>query len=77
MNQFDIEFETKLRLEQTCFERKKLELEMQMKRFEQEYQIMEEQRQVHRKVKRTVFEKMMFVPNQSVQETNQPTIEHK
>ena len=43
---------------------------MQMKTFEQEYQIMEEQRKVQRKVKRTVFEKMTFVPNQSVQETN-------
>ena len=34
MNKFDVEFETKMRLEQARFERRRLELEMHMKELE-------------------------------------------
>ena len=53
MKKFDIEFETKLQLEQAKFERRKLELEMQMKDSENEQQLLEEERALERKVKRT------------------------
>ena len=56
MKYFDIEVETKMRLEQARFERRKLELEMQMKELETEHQLLEEERQIERKVKRTALE---------------------
>ena len=56
MRKFDIEFETKMRLEQAWFERRKLELEMQMKELETKHQLMEEERELERKVKRTALE---------------------
>ena len=56
MKKFDIEFETKMRLEQARFERRRLELEMQMKELETKHQLPEEERQLERKVKRTALE---------------------
>ena len=56
MKKFDIEFETKMRLDQARFERRKLELEMQLKELETKYQLLEEERELERKVKRTALE---------------------
>ena len=56
MKKFDIKFETKMRLEQARFERRKLELEMQMKELETKNQLLEEERELERKVKRTALE---------------------
>ena len=56
MRKFDIEFETKMRLEQARFERRTLELEMQMKELETKHQLLEEERELERKVKRTALE---------------------
>ena len=56
MKKFDIEFETKMRLEQARFERRKLELEMQMKELETKHRLLEEERELERKVKRTALE---------------------
>ena len=56
MKKIDIEFETKMRLEQARFERRKLELEMQMKEMETNHQLLEEERELERKVKRTALE---------------------
>ena len=56
MKNFDIEIKTKMRLEQARFERMKLELEMQMKELETKHQLLEEERELERKVKRTALE---------------------
>ena len=56
MKKFYIEFETKMRLEQARFERRKLELEMQIKELETKHQLLEEERELERKVKRTALE---------------------
>ena len=56
MKNFDIECETKMLLEQTRFERRKLELEMQMKELETKHQQLEEERELERKVKRTALD---------------------
>ena len=56
MKKFDIKFETKMRLEQARFERRKLELEIQMKELETKRQLLEEERELERKVKRTALE---------------------
>ena len=56
MKKFDIEFETKMRLEQARFERRRLELEMQMKELESKHQLLEEERELERKEKRTALE---------------------
>ena len=56
MKKFDIEFETNMRLEQAQSERRNLELEMQMKELETKHQILEEERELERKVKRTAFQ---------------------
>ena len=56
MKKFDIEFETKMRMEQARFEQRKLELEMQMKELETKHQLLEEERELERKVKRTALE---------------------
>ena len=44
MKKFDIEFETQMQLEQARFERRRLELEMQMKELETKHQLLEEER---------------------------------
>ena len=56
VKKFDIEFETNIRLEQARFERRKLELEMQMKELETKHQLLEEERELERRVKRTALE---------------------
>ena len=56
MKKFDIEFETKMRLEQAPLERRRLELEMQMKELETKHQLLEEERELERKVKRAALE---------------------
>ena len=54
MKRFDIEFETKTRLEQARFERRRLELEMQMKKLETKNQLLEEERELECKVKKAL-----------------------
>ena len=56
MKKFDIESETKMRLEQAHFERKNLELEKEMKELETKHQLLEAEREIERKVKRTALE---------------------
>ena len=56
MKIFDIEFKTKMRLDQARFERRRLELEMPMKELENKHQLLEEERELERKVKRTALE---------------------
>ena len=56
MKKFDIKFETKMRLEQARFERKRLELEMQMKELDTKHQLLEEGRELEGEVKRTALE---------------------
>ena len=56
MKKFDVEFETKMRIEQARFERRRLELEMQMKELETKHQLLEEERELEHKLKRTVLE---------------------
>ena len=53
MKNFDFEFKTKLRLKQARFERRKLELEMQTKKLKSMHQLLEKQRELERKVKRS------------------------
>ena len=55
MKKLDVEFETKMRLEQAQCERRKRELEMQMKDLETKHQLLEEERELERNVKRTVL----------------------
>ena len=45
-----------MQLEQARFERRRLELEMQMKELETKHQLLEEERELERKVKRTALE---------------------
>ena len=56
LKKFDIEFETNMQLEQARFERRRLELEMRMKQLETKHQLLEEERELERKVKRTALE---------------------
>ena len=55
MKKFDVEFESKMRLEQAWFERRRPELEMQTKELETKHQLLEEERELERKVKRTAL----------------------
>ena len=56
IKKIDIDFVTKMPLEQARFERRRLELEMQMKELETKHQLLEEERELKRKVKRTALE---------------------
>ena len=56
MKKFDVEFETKMRIEQAGFGRKKLELEIQKKELETKHQLLDEERELERKVERTALE---------------------
>ena len=56
VKKIDIEFETKLQLEQAKFERRKLELEMHINDLENKHLLLEEERELERKVKRTALE---------------------
>ena len=71
MRKIDIEFETKMQLEQTRFERRKLKLEMQMKEIETKHQLVEEERELERKMKRTALENG-YGRSQSTNAPNQP-----
>ena len=55
MKKFDIEFETRMRLEQARFQRRRAKLEMQMKELQTKHQLLEEERELERKVKRTAL----------------------
>ena len=57
MKKFDIEFKTMMLLEQARFERRKVELEMQVRELESKHQLLEEERELERKMKRTALEK--------------------
>ena len=57
MKKIDIEFETKMRLEQAWFEQRSLELQMQMEELETKHQLLEEEHELELKVKRTALEK--------------------
>ena len=56
MKKFNIQFETKMLLEQARFERRNLKLEMQMKELETKHHLLDEERELERKVKRTALE---------------------
>ena len=56
MKKFNIKFETQLRLELARFERRKLELEMQMKELETKHQLLDQERELERKMKRTALQ---------------------
>ena len=56
MKKFDIEIASKMRMEQARVERRKLELEMQMTELETKHQLLEGERELERKVKRTALE---------------------
>ena len=56
MKKFDIEFKTQIRLEQERFEWRRIELEMQLKELETKHKLLEEERKLERKVKRTALE---------------------
>ena len=56
IKKFDIDFKTKIPLEQARFEWRRLELEMQLKELETKHQLLEEERELERKVKRTALE---------------------
>ena len=72
MKKFDVIFETKMWLEQSRFERRKLELEMQMNELKTKQDLLEEERELERKVKITALENDYARPNQQVFETNHP-----
>ena len=73
MKKFDIKFETKMRLEQARFERRKLELETQLTELETNHQLPEEECKLERKVKRRALENDDARPNQLVLKTNCPS----
>ena len=56
MKNIDKKFETNMRLEQARFEWRDIELEKQMKKLETKHQLLEGERELERKVKRTVLE---------------------
>ena len=56
MKKIDKKLKTKMRLEQARFGWRNLELEMQMKKLEIKHQLIEGERELERKVKRTVLE---------------------
>ena len=56
MKKFDIVFKTKMWLEQARFEWRRLVLDVQMRDLETKHQLLEEERELERKVKRTALE---------------------
>ena len=56
MKKFDIEFETKMRLEPALFEPRRLEQEMQKQELENKHQLLKEEDGLEHKVKRTALE---------------------
>ena len=57
MKEFKIEFERKLQIERAQFDRKRLELEMQMKELEMQHQLRQKERDLERQFQRTALEK--------------------
>ena len=57
MKEFEIEYERKLQIERAQFDRKKLELEMQMKELEMQHQLRQKERDLERQLQRTALEK--------------------
>ena len=56
MGKIDIEFEAMLQLEQAQFAQRRLALEMPISKIETEHQLLEEKRELERKVKKTALE---------------------
>ena len=56
MKKFDIEFEKKIILEQARFGRRNLELEMQTKKLKTKLQLLKEERELEREMKRAALE---------------------
>ena len=56
ITKFEIEFGTKMQLEQARFEQRRLDLEMQMKELKFKRHVMEEEFQLERKMTRTALE---------------------
>ena len=57
INEFQIEFERKLQIERAQFDRKRLELELQMKELEMQHQLRQKERDLERQLQRTALEK--------------------
>ena len=57
IKEFEIEFERKLQIERAQFDRKRLELEMQMKELEMQHQLRQKERDLERQLQRTALEK--------------------
>ena len=74
MKKIDIEFETKMRMEQARFERRKLELETQTKKLEIKHHLLEDERELERKVKRTALEKEDVRSQSTSAQENSPFI---
>ena len=55
--EFAIEFERKLQIERAQFDRKRMELEMQMKELEKQHQLRQKERDLERQLQRTALEK--------------------
>ena len=60
IKEFEIEFERKLQIERAQFDRKRLDLEMQMKELEMQHQLREKQRDLERQLQKTALEKDDF-----------------
>ena len=57
IKEFEIEIERKLQIERAQFDRKMLELEMQMKELEMQHQLRQKERELERQMQRTALEK--------------------
>ena len=57
LKEFEIDFERKLQIERAQFDRKRLELEMQMKELEMQHQLRQKERDLERQFQRTALEK--------------------
>ena len=60
MKEFEIEFEAKLQIERAQFDRKRLDLEMQMKELEMQHQLREKEQDLDRQLQKTALEKDDF-----------------
>ena len=60
IKEFEIEFERKLQIERAQFDRKRLDLEMQMKELEMQHQLREKERDLERQLQKTALEKDDF-----------------
>ena len=60
MKEFEIEFEAKLQIERAQFDRKRLDLEMQMKKLEMQHRLREKERDLERQLQKSALEKDDF-----------------